>query len=94
MLDLSTRPTNAIGPDSPTGPSRQLRRTRRLPAGRAVVGGFLVASASLGVFALSGAGGSGPASSFVVVAPGASVIAGQVIEAGDVGLVPLDLPPS
>ena len=47
MAQVRTPPS----PSPATGTSRPLRRRRGLPSGRAVVGGFLVALATVGVFA-------------------------------------------
>jgi len=70
-------------------PPRVVRCRRALPSGRAVVGGLLVAAAVVGVVAASSAGGE-PGEAYVVVT--SDVDAGQVVRAGDLDLVRLDLP--
>ena len=47
MAQVRTPPSESTAPPA----SRPLRRRRGLPSGRAVVGGFLVALAAVGVFA-------------------------------------------
>jgi Flp pilus assembly protein CpaB len=69
---------------------REVRRRRTLPSGRAVVGGFLVAGAVVGVVAVSSSGTGTPADSYAVVT--GDVDAGDVLRAGDLELVPVDLP--
>lgn len=82
----------ADGLDSPEGDTtgRPLRRRRGLPSGRAVVGGFLVALATVGVFAAYTEATAKPQISYVVaardIAPGEQ-LTGDMLE-----LVPLDLP--
>jgi Flp pilus assembly protein CpaB len=70
-------------------PPRVVRRRRALPSGRAVAGGLLVAAAVVGVVAASSAG-SEPGEAYVVVTE--DVDAGQLVRAGDLDLVRLDLP--
>lgn len=69
---------------------REVRRRQALPSGRAVVGGFLVAAAVVGVVAVSTSGAGTPRDSYAVVT--ADVDAGDVLGPGDLDLVPLDLP--
>lgn len=71
-------------------PARQVRPARRLPGGRAVVGGFLVAASAVGTFAAWTASSGAPTGSFAVVT--ADIGAGQRIGAGQLLLVPLELP--
>lgn len=70
-------------------PRREVRRRQALPSGRAVVGGFLVAAAVVGVVAVSSGTGT-PADAYAVVT--VDVDAGEVLRRGDLDLVPLDLP--
>jgi Flp pilus assembly protein CpaB len=70
--------------------SRPLRRRRGLPSGRAVVGGFLVALAAVGVFAAYTSATAGPTTSYVVAAR--DLAPGDRITAASLRLVPLDLP--
>jgi Flp pilus assembly protein CpaB len=72
------------------GARREVGRRRALPSGRAVVGGFLVAAAVVGVVAVSTGTGGTPSDSYVVVR--VDVDAGAVLRPGDLELVPLDLP--
>ncbi len=78
---------NGAAPGSP----RQVRTVRRLPGGRAVVGGFLVAVSAVGVFAAYTDALSSPDRSYAVVT--ADVVAGERLSGADLALVPLDLPP-
>lgn len=50
MADLGLRPSPTVAGAGTNG-ARPLRRRRALPGGRAVVGGFLVALAAVGIFA-------------------------------------------
>lgn len=72
------------------GTPRQVRRRRALPAGRAVVGGFLVAASAAGVFSAWSAATGGPGARYVVVT--SDVAPGARIERSDLALVELDLP--
>ncbi|HVM53671.1 MAG TPA: RcpC/CpaB family pilus assembly protein [Acidimicrobiales bacterium] len=88
MTDLATAP-------APTGNGHRTRavtRRRGLPGGRAVIGGFLVAASATGVFAAWSASSEGPATSYAVVV--GDVAAGDRLEADDLTLVALDLPPA
>ena len=77
------------GVAAPEG-SRKLRRRRGLPSGRAVVGGFLVAAAVVGVFAAYTDATAGPTTSYVVAAR--DLAPGEQLTAAMLELVPLDLP--
>jgi Flp pilus assembly protein CpaB len=81
-LGVSSAPTDA--------PRREVRRRSALPSGRAVVGGFLVAAAVVGVVGVASGGGGTPADRYAVVR--VDVDAGEVLRAGDLDLVPIDLP--
>jgi Flp pilus assembly protein CpaB len=76
----------------PARPSRRatLRRTS-LPGGRAVVGGFLIATAAVGLFASYSHATERHLRPVVVAAH--DIEAGQRLSAGDVKLVQADLPP-
>lgn len=77
--------------DSATATSpRVLRRRRELPGGRAVVGGFLVAVAAVGIFAAFQAATAEPATRFVTAADDVEV--GTQLTADDLELTPIDLP--
>jgi Flp pilus assembly protein CpaB len=80
---LGSRPETAVGP-------RTLRRRRGVPSARAVVGGFLIAAAAVGLFGAHLSVTAGPRDRFVVAA--VDLPAGSVITARDVTLVPVDLP--
>lgn len=69
---------------------RPLLRQRRLPSGRAVVGGFLVALAALGTFLAARGTDAAPSHSYVVAAH--DVIAGTKLDAADLRLEAIDLP--
>ncbi|MBW3574439.1 MAG: hypothetical protein KY450_06160 [Actinobacteria bacterium] len=70
---------------------RQVRPTTRLPGGRAVVGGFLIAASAVGIFAAYTAAGRGPAGSYVVVTD--DLGSGERLSGSNLAMVPLDLPP-
>jgi hypothetical protein len=87
-------PEVAGGPNGRTpgkGP-HPLRRRRGLPGGRAVTGGLLVAAAAVGLFAAYARVGAGPRRSFVVTRH--AMAAGSRVQASDLTLAALDLPPS
>lgn len=86
MAQVRTPPSESTAP--PAG--RPLRRRRGLPSGRAVVGGFLVALAAVGVFAAYTSATAGPTTSYVVAAR--DLAPGDRITARSLRLVPLDLP--
>lgn len=92
MVDLAAPPSRPLQESTggPGIPGREVRRRHPLPGGRAVVGGFLVAAAAVGVFASYTAGQGSPATSFVVARR--DVAAGERLQPGDLELVPLDLP--
>jgi Flp pilus assembly protein CpaB len=86
MAQVRTPPSDATS--TPAG--RPLRRRRALPSGRAVVGGFLVALAAVGVFAAYTSATAGPTSSYAVAAR--DLAPGDRITPGALRLLPLDLP--
>lgn len=72
--------------------ARTIRRRRPLPTGRAVVGGFLVAVSSLGVYVAWSGATAGPSERFLVAARDLPV--GTRLTATDLRAVAMDLPPS
>jgi Flp pilus assembly protein CpaB len=93
---MSERATSLIERDgwaeaiSP-GP-RVVARRRVLPGGRAVLGGLLVSASAVGLFAAYDASHALPTTSYVVAAR--EVRPGQVLTAGDLEVVAIDLPPA
>lgn len=91
-------PTPRIAPPRPpatplteqTADGRTIDHTRRLPSGRAVLGGTLVVLAALGLFVAADPGTTTPTTHFVVARR--SIEAGHVLTAGDVTLVAMALP--
>ncbi len=75
---------------TPTSPRRTTGRRAALPNGRAVVGGLLVAAAAVGTYGAWASAGDDPSTRVAVAARDLAV--GEVIEAGDVRLVPFDAP--
>jgi Flp pilus assembly protein CpaB len=76
-----------------TAPQRRTTgRRSALPNGRAVVGGLLVAAAAVGTYAAWSAADDGPSTAYAVAARDLAV--GEVLEAGDVELVAMDVPAS
>lgn len=73
-----------------TTPSRALTRRRTLPGGRSVVGGLLVTTAAVGLFAAYDAASADPSASYVVATR--EIQAGEAVAPGDLGLVAIDLP--
>lgn len=86
---MSTSSPAPVSTDRPA-PSRQVRRRRSLPSGRAVVGGFLVALAAVGVFAAYTSATAAPTESYAVATR--DLRPGDRITAASLELVPLDLP--
>ena len=86
-LGVSSSPKGTTRADAPR---RELRRPPALPSGRAVVGGFLVAAAVVGVVAVASGGSETPADAYAVVT--VDIDAGQVLRPDDLELVPVDLP--
>ena len=72
------------------GPRRTVRPRRGLPGGRAVVGGFLVALAAVGVFSAYTSITAGPVTTYVVATR--DLQPGEQIDAGAVELVAIALP--
>ena len=83
--------TSVDAPDgSAASAGRNIRRRSGLPSGRAVVGGFLVALATVDMFAAYTSATAGPVTTYAVAAR--DLAPGDRVDAGAVRLVPLDLP--
>lgn len=78
------------GPANTAVPARRLRRRRSLPGGRALVGGFLVAVAGVGVFAAYLDATAAPTTTWVVAAE--DVTPGDELTTAQLGVVLADLP--
>lgn len=93
--EVGLRPTGAPVENgngvAPARPPRQLRRRRNLPGSRAVAGGLLVAAAAVGLFAAYAGMNGGPSHSYVVAAR--PIAAGTRVEAADLAMEAIDLPP-
>ena len=76
--------------DGGPGGARPLRRRRALPGGRAVVGGFLVAAAAVGIFAGYTNATAGPDGRYLVARRDLPL--GHHVIAGDLEAVAMDLP--
>ena len=86
----STGPSAHHAPAATIEPTTRVVRARRsLPNGRAVVGAFLVTSAAVGAFLLSGSTATGPSTDYLVVTT--DVAAGATLTADDVVAERLDL---
>ena len=93
MTDLGSLVAPDVGGNGgrpPVRGPRPLRRRRSLPGSRAVVGGFLVAAALVGLFAAYARVEGGPGQSFVVARH--PLAAGTRLEASDLLLEPMTLP--
>lgn len=94
MADLGALVAPEVGGNGgrpPVRGPRPLRRRRNLPGSRAVVGGLLVAAAAVGLFAAYAGVDAGPDHSFVVARD--ALAAGARLEASDLELQAMDLPP-
>lgn len=90
MSDVAFSPSRpALGGN---GGSRPLRRRRALPGGRAVVGGFLIALAAVGIFAAYTGATTDSRQHFVVARRDLPM--GHRIGPGDVTRLAMDLPPA
>lgn len=91
---VMTRPPveapEAPAPPPAAGPRRRIERPRRLPGGRAVVGGLLVALAGVGTFVGWQQAAGTPDRRYAVAAR--AVRPGEALAEADVRLVPVDLP--
>ena len=85
--------SNTLPPDGSTNgsgqPGRAVRRRRGLPGSRAVVGGLLVASSAVGLFAAASRSGDGPRQSYVVARH--ELAAGTRLQQSDLQLAPMEL---
>src|SRR5688500_9557620 len=91
MTNATAAPTERAEVRNPGGAgSRPLRRRASLPTGRAVVGGFLVALAALGVFVAYSRAAAGPSTSYVVARHDIPV--GSRLTADDLTTLPMELP--
>ena len=90
MVDTAARPAPAGRNGTTSAPVRRVVRRRSLPGSRAVVGGFLVAAASVGTFAAYTTASTSPGHTFVVLTR--DISAGERLATADVRLVPGDLP--
>ncbi len=87
-----TQVRTAAGADAPaqaTG-GHTVRPRRGLPSGRAVVGGFLVALAAVGIFAAYTSTTAAPTTSYAVATR--DLQPGEQVDRGAVALVPINLP--
>jgi Flp pilus assembly protein CpaB len=76
----------------PNGGGRPLRRRKALPGSRAVVGGFLVALAAVGIFAAYTGATGDDRRTFVVARHDLPM--GHRITSADLATLPMDLPPA
>ena len=91
MADLgtTTSPSTEVSGNG-AGPGRTVRRRRSLPGGRAVAGAFLVTAAAVGVFAAYLDATADPSTSWLVA--GTEIAPGDVVEAGDLDTVAIEVP--
>lgn len=89
---VSRRAATGRGGEPAEPPARTVRRRRGLPGTRAVVGGLLVASAAVGLFAAASRSGEGPRHSYVVARQ--ELAAGTRLQATDLELLPMELAPA
>jgi Flp pilus assembly protein CpaB len=90
-LDANGASGSGTSTQNGAGGAKPLHRRRGLPGGRAVVGGFLVAAAAVGVFAAYLNATSDPEHSWIVASTEVSV--GQQLGPEHLGLIAMDLPP-
>ena len=91
-LDLATRTQTAAadGSATPVAGGRTIQRRRALPAGRAVIGGFLIAVAAVVTFSAYTDATRSPRQEYVVAAR--PLVPGSRISATDLRVTALDLP--
>jgi Flp pilus assembly protein CpaB len=89
---VTRRSAPARDADGAEQPGRTVRRRRGLPGSRAVVGGFLVAAAAVGLFAAASQSSGGPDHSYIVARQ--DLTAGTRLQASDLQLVPMELAPA
>jgi Flp pilus assembly protein CpaB len=87
---IATTPFTSQGNTLPDG-ARQLARRRPLPGGRAVVGGFLVAVAAVGIFAAWSGVTADSRERYVVARHDLAI--GRKVTKADLAFQPMDLPP-
>ena len=85
-LKRSLPERNTEGSDQPV---RAVRRRRGLPGSRAVVGGLLVASSAVGLFAVASGSAEGPSHSYVVTRH--ELAAGTRLQQSDLELATMEL---
>ncbi len=85
------RPTRAQPGVEGNGGGRRLRPRRTLPGGRAVVGGFLVALAAVGIFAAYTGATADTRQGYLVSRQDLPI--GHRIQSADLATLPMDLPP-
>ena len=85
-LKRSLPERNTEGSDQPV---RAVRRRRGLPGSRAVVGGLLVASSAVGLFAVASGSAEGPSHSYVVARH--ELAAGTRLQQSDLELATMEL---
>ena len=90
QTEVSTRALHRGADGAPSPPPRTIARRRALPGGRAVVGGFLVALAAVGIFAAYAGAQRRGVQRYVLAAHDLAV--GARLKAGDTTLVAIDLP--
>ena len=97
MADVTGVRSSATGPGregrvpgDAARPARTVRRRRSLPSGRAVVGAFLVALATVGTYAAYTDATAAPDTSYVVAAR--TVAVGTRLAEADLDVVPIRLP--
>ena len=91
MTRTAEETSTAPGPPRPEpAPRRRIERPHRLPGGRAVVGGLLVALAGVGTLVAWQQASGTPDARYAVATR--ALRPGEALAAGDVRLVPVDLP--
>jgi Flp pilus assembly protein CpaB len=90
VVGMSATATAVSHGNGQAPPGRTIKRRVTLPAGRAVVGGFLVAVAATGVFAAYTGATTAPQQRYVVARR--ALAPGVHLTAADLALAPMDLP--
>jgi Flp pilus assembly protein CpaB len=90
MTETATAVSSHVHNGNGAPPARTIRRRVALPAGRALVGGFLVAASLLGVFAAYTGATTETQRRYVVARR--SLAPGVHLSASDLALVPMDVP--
>jgi Flp pilus assembly protein CpaB len=89
MVEVGAMPFGG-GDAARTAGRGSIVRRRGIPGSRAMLGGLLVASSAVGLFAVHSASQGSPSSSYLTVSR--DVLAGEVLTRADLALVPIDLP--